>query len=460
MEFDSRPARDAARSAQWKSADVALPLDEPTTSSALAPLHRPARRPSFVLTMGDYHGTIAAARDLGRAGIECVLADASFLARAGWSRWVRRRVRCAAPADDPAAFVDRIEALGRSGPGSVLYPASDDTAFLFALHAARLGAHYRLFQPTVETIYALLNKKRLFDLCARVGLDAPATWFPADRADVDRITAEARGPVILKPQTQIQYRSQIKGFRVPRSEDLGPMYEAFLRESAWGHEIATYDPGVVQPMIQRFHAVDRIYSIAGFRTPEGRIVARASNKVFQRPRRMGVGICFEAAPVDAVLLEKLARLCEEVGYFGVFETEFIESEGRALLIDFNPRFYGQMHFEVSRGLPLARLVFESACGNDADVSRLLDRAAAADEGPVAYCHRNVVRMSLALTRLFGAGGADHDRRLRTWYAAHGPGAADPMFARDDPGPWLADLVNEGWSALRHPRSFFRSLARE
>ena len=58
--------------------------------------------------------------------------------------------------------------------------------------------------------------------------------------------------------------------------------------------------------------------------------ARASHKVFQRPRRMGVGIGFEAAPVDRALLEKLDALCEAAGYFGVFESEFIESDGRLL----------------------------------------------------------------------------------------------------------------------------------
>ena len=52
----------------------------------------------------------------------------------------------------------------------------------------------------------------------------------------------------------------------------------------------------------------------------------------QRPRRIGVGVCFEAAEVLPRALEAVTRVARGTGYFGVFETEFI-LDGQSPLFD-------------------------------------------------------------------------------------------------------------------------------
>ena len=93
--------------------------------------------------------------------------------------------------------------------------------------------------------------------------------------------------------------------------------------------------------------------MAGFVDDGGECVALASMKILQRPRKVGIGLCFEARAIEEPLVEKIAALCRRVGYTGVFEAEFVVAGDRRLLIDFNPRFYSQMGFEVARGLPAA-----------------------------------------------------------------------------------------------------------
>jgi hypothetical protein len=46
-------------------------------------------------------------------------------------------------------------------------------------------------------------------------------------------------------------------------------------------------------------------------------------------------------------------LCERIGYYGAFELEFVVTQGRMLLIDFNGRFYNQLAF----GMDLPKLVY-------------------------------------------------------------------------------------------------------
>ena len=64
-----------------------------------------------------------------------------------------------------------------------------------------------------------------------------------------------------------------------------------------------------------------------------------------------------------------------IGYFGVFEAEFIRLGDERLLIDFNPRFFGQMGFDVARGLPIVGLAYEAALGGTQRVTQLLQASA-------------------------------------------------------------------------------------
>ena len=65
------------------------------------------------------------------------------------------------------------------------------------------------------------------------------------------------------------------------------------------------------------------------------------------------------------LVEAIRRLCREVGYFGVFEIEFLRVLDRGwAVIDFNPRFYHQMGFDIARGLPLPIWAYLGASGRE------------------------------------------------------------------------------------------------
>ncbi len=312
-------------------------------------------RPPILLTMADYYGTLAAVRCLGRLGIPITVAESKLLAPARWSRYVTRRVECP-DVGDSDAFLEWLMRFGEREPGHVLYPTSDDMAWLFALHREELGRHFLMYQPGVDVIYGLLNKQRLHDLCKDVGLDVPETWFPEGEKDLERVAAEARFPVLLKPQTQILFESHVKGAQVERASELLPRYREFLERNRYGRKLLDQDPKANRPMVQAFYpeAAQNIFSLSGFVDRTGELfVARGAVKVLQRPRKLGIGLCFEEVPVEPVLAEKLRALCKKLGYHGTFELEFIRAGGKQLLIDFNPRFYSQMGFDIARGKPAA-----------------------------------------------------------------------------------------------------------
>jgi D-aspartate ligase len=414
-----------------------------------------------LLFLGDYYGTLASARCLGRRNIDVALVDVSRFSRAGVSRHVRTSVR-SPETNGGSVFVRWLLSQRKVLGGRVLYPASDELVYLFAEHREELLESYKLYMPPFANIRAILNKQLLYQACGRAGVRHPKTWFPRNETELRAIESEIDVDVLLKPKTQVQFRSGQKGAEVPRGGDLGRAFRAFVQANPYGSEIVSHDPEVAAPMVQAFYkeAVSGIYSLAGFSDGTGRPpLVRASRKVLQRPRRVGIGLCFEGADVRPEVVRHVGALCQELGYFGIFEIEFIEHEGEFLLIDFNPRGYSQMAFEDARSLPLPYLHYLGAVGDSARLAEEWDKAASwQPTGEHAYCNDallGLVRAGQAVSRVLGR-ESEHWGR---WTRRYSSRLTRAVAAEDDALPRFMDAVKHADELFRHPRSFSRSLMR-
>jgi D-aspartate ligase len=425
-----------------------------------------------LLFLGDYNGTLATARCLGERGIDVALMDDTHWALARASRYVRhfeglpRNLR----AND---FMEWLIHRGRGGgrgkrranlTGRVLFPASDEQVFLFAQHRAELSRYFRLYQPPLDTIYRILNKKQLYDACAQGGIDVPATWYPRGEAEVRALAPTIRVDLMIKPRTQVQLVSKTKGSAIPKDCSVVDSYLQFMRDNHYGPEVAAHDGDVSWPMLQAYHSshTHRIYSLAGFRDLSGKpSLLRAASKLLQRPRGMGVGVCFEAAPVDSRLSARMEDLFRDLNYYGIFDIEFIEHDGKLLLIDFNPRAYGQMPFEIARGLPLPYMHYLSALD---DRSRLAEVYQYASEwqprGDEAYCHGLFLSLVNAAQRTSELIGGAKSEEWGRWKRQRQNRLTDAVREPNDPGPARLDAIRHCVQSLRRPRRFLRTIMRE
>ncbi|MGZ6035291.1 MAG: carbamoyl-phosphate synthase [Myxococcaceae bacterium] len=407
--------------------------------------------------MPGYGGTLAAVRALGASGVRVTVAGSEWLAPARWSRSTARTLRSPPPRQE-RAFVDWLLAFGSAAPGHFLYPTSDDLAWLLARHASALKTSFCLFQPPLQTLVTLLDKKRLHGACAEVGLRTLPTWFPDSTEDVARLAPSLPRPLLIKPRTQVFLRTQNHGRLVEAGDDLASLHRRWLEHDR-------YLPGVEEdfgllrfPMLQEFRRTEDggVYSISGFVDQEGTALgARASRKLLQRPLRVGIGLCFEDAPVHPALLQGLVSLCRRTGYFGVFEAEFVRSGGEYHLIDFNPRFYGQMHFECARGLPLPVFAYLAAQGDRAGLQALAERASRFDTRGYRYAFRFGHHLLFAARRLAGTSTAEESARWSRWISEDPTRFVDASADPDDWAPGLVHAVAELWAAVRHGRGYLR-----
>jgi len=162
---------------------------------------------SGVLLLGaDYYGTLAAARCYGKHGVRVTMADDNKSGRALFSKYVTEKL-IHPPLSEPKALVDWLVKFGEKNPDTLLYPPNDHLAWLFAAERERLDKVFVTYQPSEEAVLTLLDKKRLHDACAAVGIEVPHTVTAREAEEKND-----RWPVLVKPRTQVHLESGIKGF--------------------------------------------------------------------------------------------------------------------------------------------------------------------------------------------------------------------------------------------------------
>jgi D-aspartate ligase len=413
--------------------------------------------PPVLLTTPAYYGTLAAVRALGREGVAVTTAGPSRWAIAAWSKYVLEHVEAPATTDTEH-FMSWLLEFGKSQrERHVLLPTCDDTAWLYARFHADLAKHFHVAPSPIEAVHGLLHKGRLAEHATHCGLAVPRTWYPSTEQDVLRIAQEANFPVLVKPVTQVLFTSRSKGRRVDSADKLLEAYASY-RDLHYGSALLDYDPSSAHPMVQEYFpgASRGIYNISGYCEGGKLLGARAGRKILQRPRQFGTGVCFEEAPLDQELMAGLERLVSRVGFHGVFETEFVQTEGRSVLIDFNPRFYNQMAFDVARSLPLPSLAYFSALGRPAP-TRLKVAAASADITDQVFTYGSAFKVMIASQRLSGAITADEADGWLAWYDRHEGRRVDAVEDLDDPWPALMDRMQMVKRHVRHPRDFVRTI---
>ena len=409
--------------------------------------------------MTQYAGTLAAARCLDQQGVRVIVGSDHLLAPALWSRAVSSRLPCPALDRGPADMLEWLLAFGEREPGAVLYPTSDDLAWMLARHQDELGKVFRLYSPPVQTLTTILDKAQLYQACARAGVDTPRTWLPRSEAELDALGSEADA-FIVKPRTQTFFALHAKGGLAQSRADLLALWRDYVSLD-YAAEFSAEVGGLEVPIVQEFlpGAALGTCSVSGFANKRGELlVVRGSVKVLQQPSRVGVGLCFEEFAPPPDLVRKLERLCVELGYHGVFEAEVIQHGERWPLIDFNPRYFGQMGFDIARGAPLPWLAHLCACG-DEEGARLAAAAGPGQDAPDAYRDVTALGAKLLTERLAGTLTPETMQQWREWLRKHDGRAVDAAFAAGDPLPGVAAVATHLWRTARHPRSFWRSVRR-
>jgi D-aspartate ligase len=414
---------------------------------------------TILLGNASYYGTLAAVRALGRAGVKVVTVDPSKICHSRYSRYSSQHLTCPA-FEESGAWAEWLLREARNGPRRAIYATSDAVSFALARYRNELSADFELYQPGLDTVMSILDKGLLMQNAQAIGIETPPTWLPQNSAEAEKIARNAGGAVLIKPRSQLAQRTKNKGFVVDRREhNIQSIFDSYMKDQSTNSEFAKQCPGGMTPLIQQYYpeAVENVYSLSGFRERiGGGVIMRASRKILQQPRRVGVGLCFEPTVVDPLLADQTKRLCERIGYYGVFELEFILAEEKAMLIDFNGRFYNQIAFDIARGMELPALAYAGATGNQAEVTQLMARGNSGKHDDIAgFCNHFGVATMVKMQRILRTMSRKEAAHWLGWSGGSQGTMIDAVKDPHDALPAFVDSAQYLLHALRHPRDFAR-----
>lgn len=419
---------------------------------------------TILLGNANYYGTLAAVRSLGRAGIKVVTVDPSRICHGRFSRYSSQHLTCPA-FEELRVWAEWLSQKARVGPRRAIYATSDAVSFALARYRDELSAGLDLYQPRLETIMSILDKGLLMQNAQAVGIETPPTWFPQNSAEAGKMAKDAGATILIKPRSQLAQRTKTKGTMIEsRGQRVQSIFDSYMKDQSTNSEFAKQCSASMAPLLQPYYpeAVENVYSLCGFREKiGGAVIMRAARKIVQQPRNIGVGLCFEPALVDPHLADQAKRLCERIGYYGVFEIEFLLVEGKAKLIDFNGRLYNQIAFDIHRGMELPTLAYAAATKNQAEVTRLMAHGNSGDhEHAAGFCNHFVLATLVKMQRILRKMSRKEAAHWLNWSRGSHGAIVDPVKDPTDPLPAFVDVARYLSRALKHPRAFVRQYGLE
>ena len=307
-----------------------------------------------ILTYGRAWSALAAARSLGKRGIEVVTGDEYGFAPAALSKYSIAKFIYPNPDREPEAFLDTLEAVIRKykpadGQEYVLMPVHKE-AYLIARHRERFSPLIKMALPTIEQIEQVHDKGTLAEYCRREGLPIPHTVVPASPQDFKDAAARFVYPAFVKVR---QSAAAVGVKKVYSSGEAVQVFDEFVKDLELG-------PGSY-PLLQEGIPGDDYCATFLFDHGELR-AAMTYHNLRSFPAKSGTGVLREtvkAPAIEAIGAELLTRL----SWHGVAEIDFRwtgSEDDPAWLIEVNPRFWGGMPQAVEAGWDYPHLLYRLA----------------------------------------------------------------------------------------------------
>jgi len=313
-----------------------------------------------ILTFGRAWSTLAAARSLGKRGIEVVVGDEYDFAPAGLSKYAVDKFLYPNPDREPEAFLDTLEAVIRKhkpadGEEYVLMPVHKE-AYLIARHRARFEPLIRMALPTIEQIEQVHDKGTLARYCRKEGLPIPRTVVPESRREFMDAAAGFAYPAFVKVR---QSAAAVGVKKVGSAEEAVRVFDEFVSDLGLGDGR--------WPLLQEGIPGDDYCATFLFERGELR-ASMTYHNLRSYPAKSGTGVLREtvkAPTIEAIGAELLIRL----KWHGVAEIDFRwtgKEDSPVWLIEVNPRFWGGMPQAVEAGWDYPYLLYRLAVDGKVD----------------------------------------------------------------------------------------------
>ncbi len=309
------------------------------------------------ITDGYWRKTVAAVRALGRMGLRVTVSESTYLAPALFSRYCYRRVRSPSPVLQPSQYLDFLEDYLTHHPHQVLMPMEEDTLLLLAQNRERFARLTRLPFAAYDNLLFARDKLKVLRQAEALDIPTPKTYEITSIDEIDPLAGQLQYPVVVKPRVG--------------SGSAGIYYVAEPSQLSFALERLILSGQL--PLVQERLPADGAGIGASFLLDQEHQI-RASfihRRIREYPVEGGPSTLRESIIHDQVRHDG-ARLLQHLHLTGVAMVEFkIDSrDGKAKLLEVNPRFWGSLALAINAGVNFPYLLTLMAM--DLDFPPVLD----------------------------------------------------------------------------------------
>lgn len=300
---------------------------------------------------GETRKALAVVRSLGRRGVRLTVASHRKSAIACKSRYVSETVRCPSSKTEPAEFQDWLLGFLREKKPHMLLPLTDRSVTQVLALEETLRDLTILPFVSNDTFLAVADKGELMRTARSLRIETPETAevrgshppTPEDTAIVQAF----RYPAVLKPRlSESQQGDRFQKVAVDYSSE--PI-----------HAMATLsrNPDIAF-LLQEKITGDGLGVFALCHHGEA-LALFCHRRRLEKPPTGGVSVLCESLPIDKAPVEETLRLLAHYKWDGVAMVEYKRAaDGRFVLMEINPRFWGSLQLAIDCGIDFPRLLHE------------------------------------------------------------------------------------------------------
>lgn len=305
-----------------------------------------------ILTFSRGWNALAAARSLGRRGVQIIAGDEYRFSPTSFSKYTVDTFLYPNPDEDPAGFLDKLEEVVRrhqvEGEEYVLMPFHKES-FLISQHRARFEPLIKFALPTIDQVVQVDDKGTLARLCQQRGVPIPQTAVVDSREEFVAAAADFPYPAFVK---------------VPRSAaavGVKKVDDPAAATAAFDMFTQRYSLALGSlPLLQQGVPGDDYCTTFLFDHGQNR-ASMTYHNLLTYPLKSGTGVMRET--VDAPAMTRIGeQLLSSLNWHGVAEVDF-RWDGKSetpLLIEVNPRFWGGLTQSVASGWDYPWLLYRLA----------------------------------------------------------------------------------------------------
>jgi predicted ATP-grasp superfamily ATP-dependent carboligase len=308
--------------------------------------------PRVLLTNAEERSMLAVTRCLHMSGYRVTAASPTRLASSQWSRTCDRRVCVPDARSDTPGFLKELRRELQSNRYETLIAGSDSALLAISRDRAQLDELTKLGLPSHSVVQACLNRERLAEAAAQVGLTPAMSIRCSNHQEVLVAAKELGFPIVLKStdaaidDTPQSVQPVPKGHVVSDPKELDEALSSFAGDL----------------LVQRYLR-GTLLSLGGV-IADGQLLGLAVSRYHRTWPPTGGSLSYgETVSPPAILEDLVEHLLGVLKWEGIFELELIQKDtdgyagetGAFVPIDLNPRPYGSMALARAAGAPLASI---------------------------------------------------------------------------------------------------------